>query len=117
MASLGSFFGAADIFVFPSITETQGIVITEAMAAGVPAVAVGIMGPSDLIKNGVDGYLTSLNKDEFSVKIEKLLDDENLRKQMGEKARENAKKFSTQNCAFRMEELYAKAIRNHSRTK
>ena len=114
------FFGAADIFVFPSITETQGIVITEAMAAGIPAVAVGIMGPTDLIKDGVDGYLTSFNNYEFSAKIEKLLDDENLRKQMGEKAREGVKKFSTQNCALRMEELYAKAIRaasHNSRSK
>ena len=107
------FFGAADIFVFSSITETQGIVITESMAAGVPAVAVGIMGPSDLIKDGVDGFLTLLNTNDFCAKIEKLLDDEELRKQMGQKGRENAKRFSTQNCALRMEELYEKTLRDN----
>lgn len=111
------FFGAADVFVFPSITETQGIVITEAMAAGVPAVAIGIMGPSDLIRDGIDGFLTSLNTDEFAVKIEKLLDDETLRKKMGTAAQENAKRFSTQNCALRMEELYEKTLRDYRSAK
>lgn len=45
-------FGMADIFTFPSYTETQGIVITEAMASGTPPVAVNKMGPVDLIRNG-----------------------------------------------------------------
>ena len=106
------YFGAADIFVFPSITETQGIVITEAMAAGVPAVAVGIMGPRDIIQEGVDGFLTRLNIDEFTGKIESLLNNENLRKQMGECARENAKKFSVKATSDQMEKLYEKT-RHH----
>lgn len=100
------FFGAADIFVFPSVTETQGIVISEAMAAGIPAVAVNIMGPSDIIKNGIDGYLTSLNLSEFTGRIESLLDDENLCRKIGAAARENAKEFSKEACAAKMENLY-----------
>jgi len=100
------YFGAADIFVFPSITETQGIVITEAMAAGVPAVAINMMGPSDIIENGVDGFLTDLKTDVFTAKIESLLDDENLRKQMGERAKENTKKFSVEATSDQMEKLY-----------
>lgn len=107
------YFGAADIFVFPSITETQGIVITEAMAAGVPAVAINKMGPSDIIQEGVDGFLTRLNIDEFTGKIESLLDNENLRKQMGERARENAKKFSVLTTANQMEKIYEQAINNY----
>jgi len=108
------FYGAADIYVFPSITETQGIVITEAMAAGTPVVAVNKMGPTDLIENGVDGYLTSLNIDEFSGKIEKLLDDRDLRRKMGEKGRENAKKFSSLACALKMETIYEKTISRYA---
>lgn len=104
------FFGAADIFVFPSVTETQGIVITEAMAAGTPAVAVNVMGPSDIIQDGIDGYLVPLKVNEFSCRIEKLLDDEELRKKFGKKARENAEKFSARNCALKMEKLYEKTI-------
>ena len=66
-------------FVFSSVTETQGIVIAESMAAGVPAVAVGIMGPADIIKDGINGFLTELNIEEFSGRINQLLDDEKLR--------------------------------------
>jgi len=110
------FFGAADIFVFPSITETQGIVITEAMAAGIPAVAIDKMGPSDIIEDGKDGFLTPLKIVDFTDKIEKLLDDDNLRQQMGKKARESSKKYSVEICADQMEELYEKTIANHHRS-
>jgi len=108
------YFGAADIFVFPSITETQGIVITEAMAAGVPAVAVNKMGPSDIIQNGIDGYLIEENVEEFSRKIGDLLDDNELRKKMGETARKNASEFSVEKCTDKMEELYKRLATKNS---
>lgn len=107
------FFGAADIFVFPSVTETQGIVITEAQAAGIPVVAINKMGPSDLIKDGVDGFLTSLKNEEFSAKIEKLLEDRDLRKRMGERGKKNAEKYSKLNSALKMEDLYEHTINCH----
>lgn len=108
------FFGASDIFVFPSVSETQGIVITEAMAAGIPAVAINEMGPKDLIKDGIDGFLTPLNVEAFCDKIEKLLDSETLRKKMGQKAKIDAKKFSARNSALKMEELYERTINNYN---
>ncbi len=107
------FYGAADIFVFPSITETQGIVVTEAMAAGVPAVAVNQMGPSDIIQDGIDGFLVPLKTDEFTAKIELLLDDDNLRTRMGREARQNARKFSVEACAQKMEKIYERTIDHH----
>ena len=107
------YFGAADIFVFPSYTETQGIVVTEAMAAGIPAVAINKMGPSDIIENSVDGFLTDLNVDEFTDKINSLLENPEQREEMGKKALENAKRYSTKACADQMEELYAKVTRNY----
>lgn len=106
------FFGIGP-FVFPSLTETQGIVVSETMAAGTPAVAINKMGPNDIIKDGVDGFLCNLNLEQFSGKIEKLLDDEILCQKMGAAARENAKEFSKQVCAARMEKLYEKTIANH----
>ncbi|MCL5406942.1 MAG: glycosyltransferase family 4 protein [Patescibacteria group bacterium] len=108
------FFGAADIFVFPSITETQGIVITEAMAAGIPAVAIDKMGPSDIIQDGIDGFLTPLNLDKFCAKIEALLENENLREKFGANALKKAKEFSAQASADKMEELYEKTISHYS---
>lgn len=107
------FFGACDIFVFPSVTETQGIVVTEAMAAGIPVVAVNKMGPSDIVKDGVDGFLTSLKEEEFSAKIEKLIDNESLRKKMGQTGKKNAEKLSDLNCGLKMEELYERTLNYH----
>lgn len=110
------FFGAADLFVFPSITETQGIVISEAMAAGIPAVAVNKMGPTDIIKDGEDGYLCDLKIDEFTARIEGLLDNEPQRIKMGAKAKENAKAFSKEASAAKMENLYERTISHCHRT-
>lgn len=112
------YYGAVDIFIFPSITETQGIVVTEAMAAGAPIVAVNIMGPSDLITNSVDGYLTDLNLTQFAGKIEKLLDKPELRKAMAKNAKQNAKKFSKEKCTDKLEKLYEQTINHyHSQQK
>lgn len=104
------YYGAADVFVFPSITETQGIVVSEAMAAGTPVVAVNKMGPSDLVIDGEDGYLTDLNISEFAGKIEKLLDNEVLYKKMAKNARSDAKEFSSEACADKLEKLYNETI-------
>jgi len=46
-----------DVFVFPSKTDTFGFVVVEALACGLPVAAHNVMGPRDIITNGVDGYL------------------------------------------------------------
>lgn len=48
---------AADVFVFPSRTDTFGLVLIEALACGVPVAAYPVQGPADIIVNGVNGYL------------------------------------------------------------
>lgn len=57
---LASWVAAADNFVFPSKTDTFGLVLLEAMACGVPVAAYPVTGPKDVIKNGITG---SLNED------------------------------------------------------
>lgn len=54
---LASYVAAADVFVFPSRTDTFGLVLLEAMACGVPIAAYPVTGPADVVKNGVTGIL------------------------------------------------------------
>jgi glycosyltransferase involved in cell wall biosynthesis len=52
-------YSCADVFVFPSKTDTFGIVILEAMACGTPVASYDVTGPRDQIINGVNGYMSS----------------------------------------------------------
>ena len=54
---LAQYLAAADVFVFPSLTDTFGIVLLEAMACGVPVAAYPVTGPKDVVLNGVTGIL------------------------------------------------------------
>ena len=69
---------AADLFVFASLTETQGLVLIEAMAAGLPVVAVRASGVQEMVDDGIDGLLTSLDRDELAGAIGQILEDEKL---------------------------------------
>jgi glycosyltransferase involved in cell wall biosynthesis len=54
---LAAHVAAADVFVFPSRTDTFGLVLLEAMACGVPVAAYPVTGPIDVVRNGVTGVL------------------------------------------------------------
>ena len=54
---LAKYLAAADVFVFPSRTDTFGLVLIEALASGVPVAAFPVQGPVDIIENGVTGFL------------------------------------------------------------
>jgi glycosyltransferase involved in cell wall biosynthesis len=56
---LASYMACADVFVFPSRTDTFGIVMLEAMACGVPVAAFPVQGPLDVVKDGLTGVLSS----------------------------------------------------------
>lgn len=106
-------FGGADLFVFASVTETQGLIINEAQAAGIPVLAVNIMGPSNSVHDGVDGILVPLNIDEFTDKMDYLLKNENIRREMSKKAQEAAKLVSSVACGQKLGKLYGSLIEQH----
>jgi glycosyltransferase involved in cell wall biosynthesis len=56
-AELASYVAASDVFVFPSLTDTFGVVLLEAMACGVPVAAFPVSGPESVVINGLNGYL------------------------------------------------------------
>lgn len=103
-------FGFGDIFTFPSYTETQGIVIAEAMAAETPPVAVGKMGPLDLVHDGKDGYLTKLSISDFVEKVVKLLKDDKLREIFATEGKSRVEEFSNETSVTKLISLYEKVL-------
>jgi glycosyltransferase involved in cell wall biosynthesis len=104
-----SVFAAADVFAFASLTDTQGLVLTEAKAAGVPAVSVNAYGPSTVVKDGVDGILTPNDPDAFAEALRRLLQDPDLRGRMSAAAEREARHFSIEATTAAYEQLYAEA--------
>lgn len=85
----------ADIFVFPSKSEAFGLALTEAMAAGLPAIGFkSCPAVNEIIINGYNGFLCEDGVDDFADKMKILLQDEKLRKQMGENARKSMDRFA-----------------------
>ncbi|MEW6457867.1 MAG: glycosyltransferase family 4 protein [Bacillota bacterium] len=109
-------YAGADLFVFPSVTETQGLVIGEAKAAGVPVVAVDAFGVAEMVNHGEDGFLTSLSEQGFAERILVLLNDEELRRRMAGAARENARELSARVLAGQLESVYRRLIEHRPRT-
>lgn len=56
---LAQYLAAADVFVFPSLTDTYGLVMLEAMACGLPVAAFPVTGPIDVVQNGITGVLNN----------------------------------------------------------
>jgi 1,2-diacylglycerol 3-alpha-glucosyltransferase len=101
-------YRAGDVFVFASRTETQGLVLLEAMALGVPVVAPAIMGTKDIVGPGQGALVSSLDEGEFTSKVVALLTDQVLRQKLGHEAQEFAHKWEARRMAERMAEFYAR---------
>lgn len=88
---LARWYASADVFVFPSTTETLGNVVLEALASGLPAVVVDRGGPQDLIRPGETGYVVKSNDPSaMAEKLRRLLEDPGLRAEMAAQARGSA---------------------------
>ncbi|MDD5463569.1 MAG: glycosyltransferase [Candidatus Moranbacteria bacterium] len=104
-------FAAADIFVYASKSETQGMILTEAMCLGLPVVAVTATGSMDIVGNQITGLLVRENEDEFVNAVERLITDAELRKRFSENAEKIAKEnYTAPICAKKMLEIYQKNI-------
>jgi glycosyltransferase involved in cell wall biosynthesis len=106
-----NYYAAGDIFVYASRSETQGMVLTEAMYSGLPIVAVRATGVKDIVEDGRTGFLVREGKKDFGEAVQKLVSDADLRTRFGEKAARVAReKYTSKVCAKKMLEVYKKAI-------
>ncbi|HOQ08921.1 MAG TPA: glycosyltransferase family 4 protein [Syntrophomonadaceae bacterium] len=104
--TLAHVYHSADLFVFSSMTETQGLVLIEAMATGLPVVAIKAYGVQDMVDHMVNGLLTECDLQEFSNAICTLLADEELYNRFKEQALQKAYNLSAENAARKLEEVY-----------
>jgi glycosyltransferase involved in cell wall biosynthesis len=101
-------YRAGDIFVFASHTETQGLVLLESMALGLPVVAPAILGTKDILDAGKGAMVSALDEAEFASKVVTLLQDDVLRKRLGREANGYAREWEARRMAERMAEFYAR---------
>lgn len=105
-----SLLTAADLFCFASVTETQGLVTMEAMAANLPVVAVAATGTSDTVEHGQDGLLTPNDSRALANAIQRVLDDPQLRKTLQTGAQQKVQWFDIKLQAARLLEVYEQAM-------
>lgn len=108
---IGDYYRACDLFLFGSKSETQGIVLLEAMAAKTPVVAVKASGVVDVVKNGVNGYMTRENIEEWVGRIVEIVDNKYLMEYLKEGAYNEAKRYLSSNIAKIAERNYKSAIK------
>lgn len=107
------FYASADLFMFSSLTDTQGLVIAEAKAAGLPCVAVGALGVKDMVAHNVDGFLCDNDPSCLAQKALLLLENPSLMDTMRTNALCNAHNFSIEKTCARLVECY-ETVRNVS---
>ncbi len=112
-AEIKNYYATSDIFVHASTSETQGMVLTEAMYMALPIVAVKATGANSLVLHNGSGFLVHEDEKEFSDAVLKLINDAELRHKFGETAAKIAKlQFTSEVCARKMVEVYEKCL-NH----
>jgi len=111
---LGAAFASADAFIFPSRTETLGLVLLEAMAAGCPVVAARSGGIPDIVEDGINGYLFDPSDEADAITATKqLLANPEQRETLRQNARKEAEKWSWSAATQQLNDYYQKVIDLH----
>jgi glycosyltransferase involved in cell wall biosynthesis len=113
-SSLLDCYRAGDVFVFASQTETQGLVLLEAMALGVPVVSIAEMGTLDILEAGKGALVVPLDAQEFADAVCRLLDSPVLRRRLAIEGIQYAALWDAAKQAQRIENFYAEVIAAHA---
>lgn len=105
--NIAAYLQIAHVGVSPSISEGLGLGLVEEMCVGLPVVASRVRGHKDLIEDGVNGLLYTLNDtQEFIDKILYLYNNKEVSRQLGETARQNISRFSVENVISEMMKIF-----------
>lgn len=116
-SEIPTYLEAADLFGFASITETQGLVTLEAMAARLPIVAVSANGAQDLVQHGRQGYLVKNSPEALASAIGKLLTHPEKMRQFGEAAYKKAQTFHIDPMTEKLLAVYEQAIHDKKKNR
>lgn len=99
--ALADAYNAMDVFAFASFSETQGMVLAEAMAAGRPVVALNASGVREVVRHGKNGFMLPARSPAktFAARLARLHAEPRLRRAFSREARRTAQEFSRERCA------------------
>jgi UDP-glucose:(heptosyl)LPS alpha-1,3-glucosyltransferase len=109
---IDQFFAAADVFIFPTLYEPYGMVISEAMAAGLPVITSHAAGAAELIAHGESGWLTAdpWDADQIAEGLRTLTADPGLRQRVGAAARSKIEAYTWDRVAEQTLAVYRETI-------
>lgn len=113
---LGALYAIASVFAFPSLTDTQGLVLNEAARAGLPIVMTDPT-VTEVVRDGYNGYFAKPNARNLASKINQVLADDETRLEMGRRSAELAGEFSATNQAVKLLRLYEETVERHRESK
>jgi UDP-glucose:(heptosyl)LPS alpha-1,3-glucosyltransferase len=105
------FYAAADVFVFPTVYDAFGMVVSEAMAAGLPIIASSQAGVTELVSHGGDGFVLDDAADvsQMAEYLRELAEDPMLRQRLGRRAQEKMRTHSWDRVADQTMRVYEEA--------
>lgn len=108
-------YAAGDVFVFASRTETQGLVLLEALAQGTPVVSTAALGTRSVLRDGCGAVVVEEQPEDFSAAVLRVLRDAGLRASLAAQARPYAATWSSAAMAQRLASLYRELLGAHAR--
>jgi glycosyltransferase involved in cell wall biosynthesis len=108
-----SVYAACDLFAICSTTEVKPLVVLEALASGLPVLAVAACGTADTLHHRVDGWLSPANEEAYAEGWAALLEDSGFRRELGRAARHTASAYSFGEYLSRLTELYRQSIADY----
>lgn len=109
-SEVDTYYAASDVFTFASVTETQGLVVNEAMRYGLPAVAVSGGGAAETIEDGVNGFATKNDATDLADHVLRVLKDDALYDALSHGALVSSREYSTEAMAGKIVEVYRRAV-------
>ncbi|MDR1836516.1 MAG: glycosyltransferase [Treponema sp.] len=106
-------YAMAEVFVFPSLTDTQGLVTLESMLSGTPVVAIGAMGTLTVMGGDNGGFMVKNDAPEFTRRVLELLSDPELRRRKSIEAKSHARSWSIEELTKKLIAMYETTITDY----